>query len=67
MADQPKPADLPEWKSDLRRLRAFWFGSRGFRPKLMRGGPILGWPESPKRKTAARKSLKKSDRLAARY
>jgi hypothetical protein len=58
--------DTPEWKTDLRRLRAFWFGSRGFRPKLMRGGPILGWPESPK-KSPSRKSLKKSDRMASRY
>jgi hypothetical protein len=56
-----------EWKADLRRLRAFWFGSRGFRPKLMRGQPILGWPESPKKKAAGRKSLKKTDRMAARY
>ena len=65
MAEPQKP-DLPEWKSDLRRLRAFWFGSRGFRPKLMRGGPILGWPESPK-KSQGRKSLNKSDRMASRY
>jgi len=54
------------WKTDLRRLRAFWFGSRGFRPKLMRGEPILGWPESPK-KRVARKSVKRSDKMAARY
>jgi hypothetical protein len=55
-----------DWKIDLRRVRAFWFGSRGFRPKLMRGQPILGWPESPKRR-ALKKSLKESDKLASRY
>lgn len=54
-----------EWRVDLRRLRAFWFGSRGFRPKLMRGGAIMGWPESPRK--SPKKSLKKSDRMAARY
>jgi len=66
MSQQEKFGDIPDWKSDLRRLRAFWFGSRGFRPKLMRGGPILGWPESSK-KSSGRKGLKKSDRMAARY
>lgn len=66
MTEQRKPPDAPDWHADLRRLRAFWFGSRGFRPKLMRGAPILGWPESP-RKPAARKSLKKSDKMASRY
>ncbi|HLH06816.1 MAG TPA: hypothetical protein VKW78_06250 [Terriglobales bacterium] len=60
-------SESAEWKADLRRLRAFWFGSRGFRPKLMRGEPILGWPESPKKRTAGKKSIKKSDRMAARY
>ena len=69
MCMEDKYAELSEWKADLRRLRAFWFGSRGFRPKLMRGQPILGWPESthPKKKPAGRKSLKKTDRMAARY
>jgi len=66
MPQPPKVADTPEWHSDLRRMRAFWFGSRGFRPKLMRGGPILGWPESPQ-KPATRKSLKKSDKMVSRY
>jgi hypothetical protein len=64
---EEKYNESTEWKADLRRLRAFWFGSRGFRPKLMRGQPILGWPESPKKEATGRKSLKKTDRMAARY
>ena len=69
MSDKEGFAESAEWKADLRRVRAFWFGSRGFRPKLMRGQPIMGWPESlhPKKKAAGRKSLKKTDRMAARY
>jgi len=66
MSQNDNPGEIAEWKSEVRRLRAFWFGSRGFRPKLMRGCPILGWPESPK-KSAARKSIRKSDKLASRY
>jgi hypothetical protein len=64
---EKKFAEVIEWKSDLNRVRAFWFGSRGFRPKMMRGQPILGWPESPKKKKAAGKSVKKAERMAARY
>jgi len=61
--------DTADWKVDLRRLRAFWFGSRGFRPKMMRGQSILGWPETPnpKKRAAGRKSVKRSDKMAARY
>ncbi len=65
------PADakyeVAEWRVELRRVTAFWFGARGFRPKMMRGGPVLGWPESPKRKAIPKKSLKKSDKMASRY